>query len=67
MKETKQFDIPKKLFQAVNLVKKNAGSAGIDQETLEDFEKNLKDNIYKLWNRMSSGSYFSPPVRQCQF
>lgn len=64
MKQTKQFDLPKKLFvQAYELVKANAGSAGIDQESLEDFAKDLKDNLYKLWNRMSSGSYFPPPVK----
>ncbi len=64
MDKTKQFNIPKKLFvQAFILVKENAGSAGIDQQTLEDFERNLKGNLYKLWNRMSSGSYFPPPVK----
>ncbi len=65
MEKTKQFNIPKQLFvQAFKLVKANAGSAGVDQQSLEDFEKNLKDNLYKLWNRMSSGSYFSPPVKK---
>jgi len=39
-----------------------AGSAGIDRRSLTDFEKNLKDNLYKIWNRLSSGSYFPPPV-----
>ena len=66
MKETKAkaFSIPKHLFvQAFQLVKENAGSAGVDQQSLEDFEKNLKDNLYKLWNRMSSGCYFPPPVK----
>ena len=63
METTKPFNIPKKLFvQAFKLVKANGGSAGIDRESIEDFEKNLKDNLYKLWNRMSSGSYFPPPV-----
>ena len=63
MKKTKSYDIPKQLFvQAYRLVKANAGAAGVDRQTLEDFEKNLKDNLYKLWNRMSSGSYFPPPV-----
>src|SRR5450759_2312382 len=56
----KPFTIPKRLvYEAFKAVKANAGSAGVDQETIEDFEKNLKDN---LWNRMSSGSYFPPPV-----
>jgi RNA-directed DNA polymerase len=64
LEKTKQFDIPKQLFvQAFKLVKANAGSAGVDKQSLEDFEKNLKDNLYKLWNRMSSGCYFPPPVK----
>jgi len=64
LKKTKPFNIPKQLFvQAYSLVKANAGSAGVDRQTLEDFEKNLKNNLYKLWNRMSSGSYFPPPVK----
>lgn len=64
MEKTKQFNIPKQLFvRAFKLVKANAGSAGVDQQSLEDFEKNLKDNLYKLWNRMSAGSYFPPPVK----
>ena len=41
----------------------NAGAAGVDEQSLKDFEKNLKDNLYKLWNRMSSGSYFPPTVK----
>src|ERR1700724_3587900 len=40
-----------------------AGSAGVDKETIEDFESDLKDNLYRIWNRMSSGSYFPPPVK----
>lgn len=64
MEETKQFNIPKQLFvQAFKLVKENAGSAGVDQQSVVDFERDLKDNLYKLWNRMSSGSYFPPPVK----
>ena len=63
-KTTKPFNIPKKLFiQAFKLVKENAGAAGIDRESIEDFERNLKDNLYKLWNRMSSGSYIPPAVK----
>ncbi len=59
----KPFDIPKQLFvDAFNHVKANAGAAGVDRQSLEEFEQNLKDNTYKLWNRMSSGSYFPPPV-----
>lgn len=44
-------------------VKANKGSEGIDEESIQDFEKNLKDNLYKIWNRMSSGTYFPPPVK----
>lgn len=50
-------------MQAFQLVKENRGAAGIDKQTLDDFETNLKDNLYKLWNRMASGSYFPPPVK----
>lgn len=61
---TKPFNIPKPLFmQAFKLVKANAGAAGVDEQSLKDFESNVKDNLYKLWNRMSSGSYFPPPVK----
>lgn len=64
MEKTKPFNIPKQLFvQAYKLVKANAGAAGVDEETLEDFAKELKSNLYKLWNRMSSGSYFPPAVK----
>ena len=50
MEKTKPFNIPKKLFvQAYKLVKANAGAAGVDEQSLEDFDKNLKDNLYKLW------------------
>src|SRR3954463_11471027 len=44
----------------------NDGAAGIDEETIAMFEQNLSKNLYKLWNRMSSGSYFPPPVKQVQ-
>ncbi len=44
-------------------VKANKGAYGVDKESIEDFESNLKDNLYKIWNRMSSGTYFPPPVR----
>lgn len=51
------------MFQAYKLIKANAGSAGIDGQSLADFELNLKDNLYKLWNKMSSGSYFPVAVK----
>ncbi len=44
-------------------VKANKGSEGIDEESIQDLEKNLRDNLYKIWNRMSSGTYFPPPVK----
>jgi group II intron reverse transcriptase/maturase len=63
LKMTKAFNIPKQqVVKAYELVKANAGSAGIDRQSLLDFERKLKDNLYKLWSRLSSGSYFPPPV-----
>ncbi|MFC1566649.1 group II intron reverse transcriptase/maturase [bacterium] len=50
-------------MQAYLEVKANKGSAGIDEETLSTFEKDLKNNLYRIWNRMSSGSYFPPSVK----
>lgn len=64
MPEAKPYDIPKQLvWEAYQRVKANRGAAGVDGETLTAFEKDLKGNLYKIWNRMSSGSYFPPPVR----
>lgn len=64
MIKTKSFVISKFLvWEAYKRVKANKGSSGVDDESLEGFEKNLKDNLYKLWNRMSSGSYIPPPVK----
>jgi group II intron reverse transcriptase/maturase len=60
----KPFNITKKqVYEAYKAVKSNGGGAGVDKETIEQFEADLKGNLYKLWNRMSSGSYFPPPVR----
>ena len=60
----KPFSIDKKrVYEAYKAVKSNAGSAGVDGQTIEQFEADLQNNLYKLWNRMSSGSYFPPPVR----
>jgi group II intron reverse transcriptase/maturase len=60
----KPFDIDKmQVFEAYKAVKSNAGAAGVDGQTIEQFEADLKSNLYKIWNRMSSGSYFPPPVR----
>lgn len=64
MDTAKPYCISKKIvWEAYEKVKANKGAAGVDEESIEEFEKNLKDNLYKLWNRMSSGSYFPPPVR----
>jgi RNA-directed DNA polymerase len=62
--KVKSFDIPKSLvWEAYKSVKANKGAAGVDGQSIEDFEVDLKDNLYKIWNRMSSGTYFPPPVR----
>lgn len=64
MNKTKSFDIPKQLiWRAYKQVSKNKGAAGVDEVSVTKFEENLKDNLYKLWNRMSSGSYFPEPVK----
>lgn len=64
MQAAKPFDIPKTLvWRAYRKVKANRGAAGVDQISLEIFERNLKDNLYRLWNRLSSGSYFPPAVK----
>ena len=64
MSEAKPYDIPKQLvWEAHQRVKANRGAAGVDGISLAAFEQNLKGNLYKIWNRMSSGSYHPPPVR----
>jgi RNA-directed DNA polymerase len=64
MTETKPFNIPKRVVMtAYEKVKANKGTYGVDEQSIEDFEKNLKNNLYKIWNRMSSGSYVPQPVR----
>ncbi|ADC52044.1 RNA-directed DNA polymerase (Reverse transcriptase) (plasmid) [Alkalihalophilus pseudofirmus OF4] len=64
MHKTKPYAISKKIvFEAFNRVKANKGSAGIDEQSIDEFERNLKDNLYKVWNRMSSGSYIPPAVK----
>lgn len=60
----KAYGIPKQLvWEAYQRVKANRGAAGVDGQSLAAFEEDLKGNLYKVWNRMSSGSYFPPPVR----
>ena len=64
MSEAKPFSISKHLvWEAYKRVKANKGAAGVDGQSLSAFDKDLKANLYKIWNRMSSGSYFPPPVR----
>jgi RNA-directed DNA polymerase len=60
----KSFEISKRaVWEAYRRVKANKGGAGVDGESIAEFEVDLKDNLYKLWNRLSSGTYFPPPVR----
>ena len=64
MSTTKAFSITKQeVYEAYLQVRANRGSAGVDEVTIEKYEENPKDNLYKLWNRMSSGSYFPKPVK----
>ncbi len=65
MAEAKPFDIPKReVWEAFKRVKANRGAAGVDGQSIADFEADLKNNLYKLWNRLSSGSYFPSPMRR---
>jgi len=67
MSSTKPFVIAKRaVWEAYQQVKANRGAAGIDEETIAMFEQDLSRNLYKLWNRMASGSYFPPPVKQVE-
>ena len=64
MSATKPFPISKELvYIAWKRVKDNAGSAGVDKQSIKEFEKDLTNNLYRLWNRMASGTYFPPPVK----
>ena len=64
LEKAKSYQISKQVVvDAWKHVKANKGAAGVDSETISDFEENLKDNLYKIWNRMSSGSYFPPSVK----
>ena len=63
--KTKPIHISKQVvWKAWQSVKTNRGAAGVDDESISDFEEKEKDNLYKIWNRMSSGAYFPPPVRR---
>ena len=67
MTSIKPFDISmRKVLEAYRHVRANQGAAGIDDESIEMFEADLQGNLYKLWNRMTSGSYFPPPVKQVE-
>ena len=64
MSTTKPFSISKHMvWEAYLRVKSNKGSAGVDNQSIAEFEVELKANLYRIWNRMSSGSYFPPPIR----
>ena len=64
MDKTKPYNISKQVVKlAFDRVKANRGTYGIDEQSIIDFEENLKDNLYKIWNRMSSGTYFPKPVK----
>jgi RNA-directed DNA polymerase len=61
---SKSFDISKQLvWEAYRRVSANEGAAGVDGVSIAEFESDLKNNLYKIWNRMSSGTYFPPPVK----
>ena len=65
MTKAKPFDIPKReVWAAFKKVKANQGAAGVDGQTIADFEIDLANNLYKLWNRLCSGSYFPQAVRR---
>lgn len=64
MHRAKQFVISESVVRAAfERVKANKGAAGVDEQSVEQFEQNLESNLYKIWNRMSSGTYFPPPVK----
>src|SRR5215467_12862902 len=64
MRQTNRSTSIKRLvYEAYKAVKSNGGAAGVDEQTIEQFEADLAGNLYKIWNRISSGTYFPPPVR----
>lgn len=67
MEQTKSYNIPKRLIvEAHKRIKANEGGSGVDNQSLKDFEADLKNNLYKLWNRLSSGSYFPQAVKRVE-
>jgi RNA-directed DNA polymerase len=65
MDRAKPYCIDKReVWEAYKQVKANQGTDGVDGQSIEDFDRDLSKNLYRIWNRMSSGSYFPPPVRR---
>ena len=65
MDKAKPFCIAKReVWEAYKQVKANQGAAGVDAQTIAEFEEDLSNNLYRIWNRMSSGSYLPPPIRR---
>lgn len=65
MDKARPFNISKReVWLAYKRVRENRGAAGVDDQTIAEFERDLSNNLYRLWNRMSSGSYMPPPVRR---
>ena len=64
MQEAKPYSISKKaVIAAYQKLKANKGTYGVDEQSIEDSERKLNNNLYKIWNRMSSGTYFPQPVK----
>ena len=67
MRPDKPLPITKAMvWKAYQQVKRNGNAAGVDGQSLDDFAKDLENNLYRLWNRMAAGSYFPPPVRRVE-
>jgi retron-type reverse transcriptase len=67
LRKAKPFNVSKReVWEAYKRVKSNRGAAGVDNQSLDAFDKDLENNLYKIWNRMSSGSYFPPPIRRVE-
>ena len=67
LRKAKPFNISKReVWEAYKRVKANRGAAGVDNQSLDAFDRDLENNLYKIWNRMSSGSYFPPPIRRVE-
>jgi len=66
LKQKSQPITKRQVWEAYKKVRANKGSAGVDRVSLKEYEANLEDNLYKLWNRLSSGSYFPPSVLEVE-